>query len=140
MELLFKEEFYKIKQACIEVRKNLGNGFLEKVYERALVYELTKLGFFVQVQFALNVSYKDITAGEFIADIVVNKQIVIELKTVKKLNEIHKAQVLNYLKATNHRLGILVNFPPDRAGVEVERVPNFIESRIKINEQRTKTN
>jgi len=126
-DLIFKEEFYKIKKACITVRKQLGNGFLEKVYEKALKIELEELSLIVGEQVKLDVLYKGITIGEYFADLVVDGKIIIELKCVSKLTDVHKAQILNYLKATNYKLGVLVNFPNDKLGFEIERIPNFIE-------------
>ena len=127
MDLIFKDEFYRIKKACIEVRKRLGNGFLEKVYEKALVIELQRLGFNVETQKKILVFYRENIIGEYFADIVVDNKIIIELKCVEKLNEFHKAQLLNYLKATKIEFGILINFPNKRIGFEIERVPNLIE-------------
>ena len=129
MELIFKEEFYLIKQACITVRKALGNGFLEKVYENALLIELKRLGLAVVSQKELLVKYRDQNVGQYFADIVVNDKIIIELKTVNKIVSIHRMQVLNYLKATGYELGILINFPNDSAGFDIERIPNFIEGK-----------
>ena len=127
MDLIFKEEFYLIKQACITVRKELGNGFLEKVYENALLIEFKRLGLSVVSQKELLVQYREQTIGQYFADIIVNDKIIIELKTVKKIENIHKMQVLNYLKATEFELGILINFPNDSSGFEIVRIPNFIE-------------
>jgi GxxExxY protein len=124
--LIFKEEFFRIKKACIEVRKTLGNGFLEKVYENALLIELELLGFIVKTQTKLNVLYKNKVIGDYIADIIVDDKIIIELKCVSKITNVHKAQLLNYLKATVFKLGILINFPNDKLGFEIERIPNFI--------------
>ena len=129
MDLIFKEEFYLIKQACITVRKALGNGFLEKVYENALLIELKRLGLAVVSQKELLVKYRDQNVGQYFADIVVNDKIIIELKTVNKIVSIHRMQVLNYLKATGYELGILINFPNDTTGFDVERIPNFIEGK-----------
>lgn len=126
VELIYREEYFKIKNACIEVRKNLGNGFLEKVYENALAFELRSMDFGVESQKSLHVIYKDQDVGQYFADIVVDHKIIIELKCVNKLLEIHKAQLLNYLKTTNYQLGILINFPNNRSGFEIIRIPNFI--------------
>ncbi len=128
MELIYKEEYYKIKKAAIEVRKVLGNGFLEKVYENALILELKSLGFEVKSQCRLTVNYKDTVIGEYFADIVIEDKIIVELKCVNKLQEIHKAQLLNYLKVTDFQLGILINFPNNRSGFEIERIPNYISN------------
>ncbi len=126
VDLFFKEEFFKIKQACIEVRKNLGNGFLEKVYENALRIELEILGFIVKTQTKFNVIYKEKIVGEYCADVIVDEKIIIELKCVSQLTDIYKAQLLNYLKATDFKLGILINFPNDKLGFDIIRIPNFI--------------
>jgi len=125
-ELIYKAEFFRIKKACIEVKSILGNGFLKKVYENALILELNKEGFAIQSQIKLDVNYKNNVVGEYIADIIVDNKIIIELKTTKKITNIHKAQVLNYLKTTGYQLGILINFSPDKIGFEIERIPNSI--------------
>ena len=128
IDLIFKEEFFKIKQACIEVRKNLGNGFLEKVYENALRIELESMGFIVKTQTKFNVIYKEKTVGEYCADVIVDEKIIIELKCVSQLTDVHKAQLLNYLKATDYKLGILINFPNDKLGFDIIRFPNFMSA------------
>ena len=126
VDLIYKEEFFKIKEACIEVRKELGNGFLEKVYENSLKLELEAKGFTTESQKKLIVKYKNNSVGEYIADLVLDEKIIIELKTVNSLTDIHKAQILNYLKATGYKLGILINFPPDSKGFYIESIPNFM--------------
>lgn len=126
VDLIYKEEFFKIKEACIEVRKELGNGFLEKVYENSLKLELEAKGFATESQKKLVVKYKNNSVGEYIADLVLDEKIIIELKTTNSLTDIHKAQILNYLKATGYKLGILINFPPDSTGFDIERIPNFM--------------
>ena len=126
MNLLFKKEFYEIKNACLEIRKQLGNGFLEKVYENALKYELELRKFKVESQKEILVYYKNCIVGKYYADLVVNDQIIIELKCVHEIKPIHKSQLLNYLKATGYNLGLIVNFPNEKKGVQVIRVPNFM--------------
>ena len=126
MDLIYKEEFYKIKKACIQVRRKLGNGFLEKVYENALVIELGNLSFEIEAQKELLVYYDNEVIGKYYADIVVDNKIIIELKTCERITKIHKLQILNYLKATGYELGIIINFPNESIGFEIERVPNFI--------------
>jgi len=126
-DLIYKEEFYKIKQACIEVRKILGNGFLEKVYENAIKKELEMQGFKLEQQKEILVHYKDFVVGQYFADLIVDGKIIIELKCTKEITSIHKAQLLNYLKATGYKLGIIINFPNDKEGFEIERAPNYIE-------------
>jgi len=125
-DLIYKEEFYLIKQACIEVRKELGNGFLEKVYENSIKKELISKGLNVDSQMKLIVKYKGESVGEYIADLVVDTKIIIEMKTAKSITNIHRAQILNYLKATGYKLGIIINFPPDKTGFDIIRIPNFM--------------
>ena len=125
-DLIYKEEFYIIKQACIEVRKELGNGFLEKVYENSIKKELITKGLNVDSQMKLMVKYKGESVGEYIADLVVDTKIIIEMKTAKSITNIHRAKILNYLKATGYKLGIIINFPPDKTGFDIIRIPNFM--------------
>ncbi len=127
MDLIYKEEFYRIKQACITVRQELGNGFLEKVYENSLKIELEKLGFNVETQKEILVRYNKQVVGKYYADIVVDNKIILELKTVEVLSNIHKLQILNYLKATGFKLGLLINFPNNSLGFDIERIPNFMD-------------
>ena len=117
---------YLINGAIFEVNKILGPGFLEKVYENALLFELKNRGLQADKQVPIKVSYKDNLIGEYFADILVENQVIIELKTVEKLSNNHEAQLLNYLKATGIKVGILVNFKQTRA--EIKRmVLNFSE-------------
>jgi len=126
MDLIYKQEFYEIKSACIEIRNVLGTGFLEKVYENALKIELEEKGFGIKQQYPIKVIYKNKIVGDYIADLCIDDKIIIEMKTMNEITSIHKAQLLNYLKATGIKLGILVNFSRDRNTVDVERIPNFI--------------
>lgn len=96
--------------ACFDVVNGLGHGFVESVYERALVIALEKRGLAVERQVALDVWFEGQVVGEFIADIVVNGLILIELKAVSALQPEHQAQVINYLNATGMDVGLLVNF------------------------------
>ncbi len=126
MELLYKQEFYDIKSACIELKNELGLGFLEKVYENALKIELEERGFVVEQQYPIQVTYKNKVVGEYFADLYVVDKVIIEIKTVNEIANIHKAQLLNYLKATGVKLGVLVNFSRERNTADIERVPNMI--------------
>ncbi|MBU2499586.1 MAG: GxxExxY protein [Proteobacteria bacterium] len=101
---------YEINGAVFEVNRILGPGFLEKVYENALLVELKRRGLKAESQVPIKVLYKQNVVGDYIADIVVEDQVLIELKTVEELSNIHEAQVLNYLKATGMKVGLLVNF------------------------------
>ncbi|MCF7912585.1 MAG: GxxExxY protein [Candidatus Cloacimonetes bacterium] len=120
LDIIYKDKYYLIKQACIEVRKVLGNGFLEKIYESALALELEKSGFLVETQKQLSVNYKGHVIGDYIADIVVDEKIIIELKAVNEIIDFHKAQLLNYLTITGYKLGLLINFPNNKAGFTIE--------------------
>ncbi len=111
-DLLFKDECYRIVGAAIRVRKTLGYGFLEKVYENALGIELLAEGFRVEQQKPVRVFYNGTMVGDYVADVIVNGEILLELKSAKSLTDEHQAQVLNYLAATGMRLAILLNFGP----------------------------
>ena len=111
---------YEINGAIFEVNRILGPGFLEKVYENALMIELNVRGVNAKNQVPINVHYKENMVGEYIADILVENKVIIEIKTVEKLAPIHKAQLLNYLNATGLNVGILVNFKSKKA--EIDRV------------------
>ena len=118
--IIYKELSYQIMAAVFEVYNTLGFGFLEKVYERALLKELCLRGILVEAQKEIKVFYKGEEVGAYLADIVVNDEILLELKAVESLNNIHKTQVLNYLKATGFKLGLLINFGKER--VEYKRL------------------
>jgi GxxExxY protein len=109
---------YKINGAIFEVNKVLGPGFLEKVYENALMVELRNKGLMVESQVPINVEYKNECVGEYVADILVEKKVVIEIKAVEVLSNSHQAQLLNYLKATGLNVGILVNFNKSKADIK----------------------
>ena len=112
----------KIIQCAFKVSNTLGNGFLEKVYENAFAYELKKTGLDVIQQHSLNVIYDGVMVGEYMADLVVNGSVLIELKAVKELDDIHKAQCINYLKATGLKVCLLINFGQKK--VQVKRITN----------------
>lgn len=109
---------YAINGAIFEVNRILGPGFLEKVYENALLIELRARGLKAESQTPINVSYKGNAVGEYFADILVEDMVIIELKTVEHLEKIHEAQLLNYLKATGISVGILVNFKSTKAQIK----------------------
>jgi GxxExxY protein len=93
-------------------------GFLEKVYENALLMELKARGIKAAAQYPIKVKYKDQIVGEYFADLVVENQVIIELKTVDRIEKIHEAQLLNYLKATGIKVGLLVNFKSTKADIK----------------------
>ena len=118
----------KIIGCAFTVSNTLGSGFLEKVYQNALVIELLNEGLEVEKEKAITIFYQGKVVGEYFADILVNHQIIIETKAVQSLNEIHQAQLLNYLKATKLPLGLLINFGTPK--VQIKRMLNDINSHI----------
>ena len=106
---------YKIRGAIFEVNRILGHGFLEKVYENALMIELQEKGLKAESQVPISVQYKKREVGEYFADIVVEDEVILELKAVVSLQKIHEAQLLNYLNATDYKIGFLVNFTHPKA-------------------------
>lgn len=114
MELIEKELTEEVIGACFEVMNELGQGFLESVYQKALVIALTQLGITVAEQAPLKVTSRNIVVGDFYPDILVEDRLIIELKALKSLTSEHEAQLLNYLKASGLRVGMLINFGRQR--------------------------
>lgn len=104
--------------AAFQVHNTLGSGFLEAVYERALSIELNKLGIPHERQAPLKVTYDGHIVGEFAADILIEGELVVELKAVAKLATVHEVQLVNYLAATGINIGLLINFGPDKVDVK----------------------
>lgn len=101
----------KILGCAIEVHKQLGPGLLESAYQPCLYYELTKMGLKVEKEKPMPIVYKEVHLDHgFRMDLLVEDKVVIELKTVEALNDVHTAQVLTYLKLGNYKLGLLLNF------------------------------
>lgn len=98
--------------AFYDVYNELGYGFLEKVYENALAHELRKRGHHVQQQAPVNVFYDELLVGSYYADLLVDDSVIVELKAAKTIAEEHEAQLLNYLKATEIDVGLILNFGP----------------------------
>ena len=98
----------------------LGVGFLERVYENALVHELRKRGLDVVQQHGVNVIYDGVVVGAYNVDLLVEGSLIVELKAVKALDDVHAAQCLNYLKATGLRFCLLLNF--GRSRLEIQRI------------------
>ena len=113
-ELLLKELTFQVLSAAFEVHNALGRGFLENVYQMALLHELQSRGISAEAEKKISVSYKDIVVGNYSADIIVNNELIVELKAVEGLGRSHEAQILNYLKATGIKVGLLINFGSDR--------------------------
>jgi GxxExxY protein len=110
--MLHKEITDAIINAFYTVYNTLGYGFLEKVYENSLAYELSKRGLQVRSQLPIQVYYDGQLMGEYFADLLVEECIIVELKAVDNLHPHHSAQLLNYLKATDIEVGLLCNFGP----------------------------
>ena len=120
----------KVIGAAFEVMNTLGPGFLERVYERSLVKELALRGVKAEQQVGLTVMYKGDAVGEYVTDILVEGQVMVELKCVEQLRNEHMAQCLNYLKASGGRICLLLNF--HRARVECKRVVYGWDERKNI--------
>ena len=110
MKLLHEEITESIIKSYFKVYNKLGYGFLEKVYENAMAIELRKAGLEVKCQHPISVIYENEIVGEYFADIIVNEAVVIELKATKAISVENEYQLVNYLKATNIELGLLMNF------------------------------
>jgi GxxExxY protein len=110
----------RIIGCAFAVGNALGHGFLEKVYENALAHELRKSGLAVVQQRGIEVRYDGVVVGEYVVDLLVDGQVLVEIKTVRALDDVHSAQCLNYLKVTGHHLCLLINFAKPR--VEIRRI------------------
>ncbi len=111
MELLYREEVFKIAGAGMEVYNELGPGFLEAVYQEALELEFLRRDILFEAQKPLTIAYKDQKLQkQYVADFLVFGKIIVELKALDRLSGTEEAQVINYLKATGHRVGVLLNF------------------------------
>ena len=110
MDLLNKEITDKIIKAFYKVYNDLGYGFLERVYENALFIELTDMGLKCEKQRPIDVFYKEVKVGNYFADIIVEDKIILELKAAEGIAEEHEFQLVNYLKATEIEVGLLLNF------------------------------
>ena len=122
--MLFKDETEKILKACINVHNELGNCFLEPVYQEALSIEFDLLGIPYEKEVKLEISYKGHKLDKiYYADFVCFESIIVELKAVSKLINAHKAQLINYLNAVNKEVGLLINF--GEASLKWQRITNF---------------
>lgn len=105
---------YKIRGAIFKVHKILGPGLLESVYEAALAHELIQAGLHVKTQIAIPVQYEDVKLDiGFRLDILVNNLVIVEIKSVEEFSSVHHKQLLTYMRLTNIKLGLLVNFNTD---------------------------
>ena len=118
--IVYKDLSYKIVGMAMEVHNELGPGFLEKVYENALMVLFRERGITAQAKMPIRVFFHGQIVADYFADIVVEDSIILELKAQDRIAEIHKAQTLNYLRATQFRLALLINFGKHR--LEYERL------------------
>ena len=109
-DILYKDLSYKIVGLAIELHNKLGYGFLEKVYENALMLLFRREDIIAKQQTPISVYFEREIVGEYFSDILVENKIILELKAIEKITDVHKAQTLNYLKATGLRLAIILNF------------------------------
>ena len=119
-KIIYKDLSYKVIGLAMELHRKLGYGFLEKVYENALMVLLKRDGIPAIQQAPINVGFEGEIVGNYIADILVDDKIILELKCVEEIANIHRAQVLNYLRATNKQLAIILNFAKEK--LEFERL------------------
>jgi len=110
MALLHENLTKKIIGACFEVMNELGEGFLESVYEKALIIALKDLGIGAKRQVPLKVRFRGQVVGYFFADLLVEEKVIVEMKAVQALIKAHSAQVINYLKGADIDVGLLINF------------------------------
>ena len=119
---------YLIRKAIFNVYNGLGPGLLESVYQNVLIYELEDLGLEVKCEVPIPIVYKDIVFDcNFRIDILVEDLVIIELKSVKELEDVHYKQVSTYLKLSNKKLGILVNFNTEKILNSIKRIVNKFE-------------
>ena len=117
--MYYKELTNKIIGAAYTVYNRMGFGFLESVYEKCLIIELHKMGIRSEHQAEICVKYDDKVVGEFKADLLVENEIIVELKSIKNISKMHEVQLVNYLVATGKEVGLLINF--GEQGVQVKR-------------------
>jgi GxxExxY protein len=121
-DVIYPELSYRIMEAVYEVHNQLGPGFGEEIYERALSIELESIGIPFDPQKSITISFKGKPVGTYRLDFLIDGKIILELKAVANLSDLFKQQLTSYLKATDLRLGILVNFGTRR--VEYTRIAN----------------
>lgn len=123
--MLLNKTTYSIRGAIFEVNKQLGPGLLETIYEAALIQELLSRGHVVESQIPINVKYKGKDLGlRYRLDLLVDKEVVVEIKSVEAVHPVHYKQLLTYLKLFDKRLGLLVNFNSENVAENINRVIN----------------
>ena len=120
--IVYKELSYKIVGLAMEVHSKLGHGFLEKVYENAMMVLLQREGVKAFQQAPITVTFEGERVGDYYADILVEDKIILELKSVERVVNVHKAQTINYLKATGLQLAIILNF--GKESLDYQRIAN----------------
>ena len=123
-----KELTEKIIGCAYTVYNNMGYGFVESVYEKSLLIELAKVGLDAESQKAITVYYDEEIVGEFIADLVVEDAIIVELKSVRRMVRAHEVQLVNYLTATKKDIGLLLNFAENK--VEIKRKVRVLDEDV----------
>ena len=108
----------KIIGCGMKVSNTLGIGFLERVYENALALELRRAGLRVEQQKCISVLYEGVVVGDYAADLIVDGSVLVELKAAKVIDRAHEAQILNYLRATGMKVGLILNFGTSRLGIK----------------------
>jgi GxxExxY protein len=119
-ELILKEEVFDVVGCAMEVLNALGHGLLEKPYENALVVELGLKNIPVQQQFHYKVMYKDVQVGEYIPDLITHKKLIVDTKVIERITRHELGQMMNYLKITGLRVGLILNFK--RSKLEWKRI------------------
>ena len=109
-EILYKDLTYEVIGSAMEVHKELGPGYVEAVYQRALTKEFEIRNIEYDEQVDLDVIYKGMNVGEFRSDFLVEQKVIVEIKAIKELSEIQEAQLINYMKGTGYRVGLVFNF------------------------------
>ena len=117
----------KVIGCTYRVYNKMGFGFLESVYEKCLLIELRKMGLEVESQKAITVYYDEEEVGQFVADLLVEGEVIVELKSVRRLIEAHEVQLVNYLVATGKEVGLLLNFGAEE--VEVKRKVRTLKNK-----------
>jgi len=121
-EFLYGDLTDKVIELAIRVHKKLGPGFVERIYEKALSYELNKIDINHERQKLIQVVYNEILLGDQRVDMVIEDKIIVELKAVSELNNIHQAQMISYLKAADKKVGLILNFAGQK--LEIKRIMN----------------
>ena len=127
--MLHQDVTAPVIDAFFHVHHELGHGFLEAVYERAMAVALGKRGLSVECQVPVTVHYSGNVVGEYFADMLVEKRVIVELKACRAIEPVHEAQLINYLRATSVEIGLLLNFAPKpvirRLILTNDRKPSF---------------